>query len=565
MSSEQMWGAQVEKISLILKFISPKLDLQTMTTLFKNQIRGIYFYFLIALSLSLWLLQFNNFLTPDGANYIRIGVNIFAGKGITSNPGEPYTAHPPFYAFLIGLFHLLIPDLEFTAHFIPALMFALTVFPLFFIAERIYGRESAHWACLLYMTHGFLLIYSNLIMAEPLFTFLLMTQIFLLQDLILSEERQVKKPLCFGFAAGLCYLTRPEGLLFFGTGMISIFLLARKTWADKMRILFLFTAPFLFLVLPYLVFVHRHTGHWQPSRNSSFQIIVRQMSVAHPQPYIQTKKLLFGLSSDKTRREIDERIDNFRLVDYIKKDNFALIKSGAPSLILRFQELNMYFFAGLGLILVGASFFNAAWASRRTKMEILLILFLVPSFFHIFLIPDPRRYLPIFPILLLWAGHGIHTIRQWAADSFRWSRKKSFRLAAGIVLGLTFSSAGYLYHALNGISLPLEHREMGIWMKENIPGIDHEKVVTEHPFVHFYSGASYAFIPYTASFEDFRTYLRHLPAKYFVISQDFDPIYLESFGFLLDESKALPVGVKRLHTVSGKNKMVLFEIENPNS
>jgi hypothetical protein len=146
------------------------------------------------------------------------------------------------------------------------------------------------------------------------------------------------------------------------------------------------------------------------------------------------------------------------------------------------------------------------------------------------------------------------------------SKRGAFYGALFVCLFFAAVSAGYVYRTLKNFPPPLEYKEMGLWMKKNIPRIEEERVVAVHPSVNFYSGARLLkthYFPYVEKFEDFLTYMAHQKAKYFAVSDDSEtPLVVESYRFLLDETKPPPSGVLRRHTVvRGDSKIVLYEIQ----
>jgi len=522
----------------------------------------IAIYFLLAFAFSTVLHLGNPYLTDDGTNYLRIAQNLFAGKGISINPGEAYLLNPPFYSVLIGLFAKLpFGGLEFWGSFVSTLSFALTLFPLFFLVRSLYGPKAAHWTCLLYLTNGFLLVYSPLVLSEPLFIFLLMLLLYQAHLLLQEEKPSLLSGVLLGLTGGLAYLTRPEGFLFFGASVFVILFFSPAPYRSRLRVLLPSLAAFLVFLLPYFQMTYQKTGHWQLSGGVVPEMIRRTLDVTRPGQYLEVKKIIEGLSTDKTGLRVDELAHEFNLVGFLTSQGFvALLRSIPLALFSRVVEFNKYFFGGLGFFFVGAGFLGAAWDERRKRSEILLFSFLLPFFVHFFVVFDVRRYLPLYPIFLIWMGGGMEVMRNWAQKSFGLGPKRSQALVLGLCLALALPSFGYLRRSSRTTTFPFEHREMGLWMKEHIPQIEEETVVTHRPFAAFYSGGRYAWLPYVDRFEDLLTYMHHLKARYFVVADDLDTPVLDSYRFLLDETKDPPPTVKRVHIVHGVHQVILYEI-----
>jgi len=269
-----------------------------------------------------------------------------------------------------------------------------------------------------------------------------------------------------------------------------------------------------------------------------------------------------GLSEDKTHLKMDDLKSEYDLFDYLSKNRFDLIRSAFPSIIFRTLELNKYLFSGIGFFLIGASCLAVPWNAQRKKNEILLFLFLLPFFCHLILEFNSRRYLPIFPLLLIWMGNGIEVFRQWVISSFDLSSKNSYRSV--IILCLIFASLSgwYLYQGIHKNILPLECKTLGLWMKEHMPHIQNEKVASEHPYVSFYSGAKYLQLPYVERLEDLLIYMNHQKTRFFAVSSDFDTPLLDAYRSLLDKNQPLPPNIRKRKTINETNTIILFEIKN---
>lgn len=519
----------------------------------------IFFYMILAFSLSAALLPFNYFPTPDGVNYARVGQNFFAGRGLRSNLNEVYTLHPPFYSLLIGAADLFLRDLEFSGHFVSMLAFALTLLPLFLLARDIYSERAAHWASLLYLSHGFVLIYSNMMLSENLFTLLLIFELYLAHSLIRGGGQAMLRSAGMGMAGGLAYLTRPEGLLFSLAMGLAFLLLARETRAEKARGGILFLFAFLVFFLPYQHFVRQSTGEKNLSRLVPYSVIERSLGLSHSGDWLEVKKMYHGLNEEKTRLKIEELARDFDWLDYLRRDNFHLLRSAFFSLGVRALELNSYLFGGAGYFLLGACFFAFPWDPNRKRSELLLLLFLLPFASYLFTNFMVRRYLVIFPVLLIWVGQGLEVTRNWARGSFGLSHRASLALNLILCLALALPSAGYLRRSLTQADLPFAQKEMGLWLKENRPGIEKETVAAEHPYLHFFSGAQFLRLPYVQNLEDLRRYLNHHGARYFAVGDDLDEPLKSAYRFLFDETRA-PAGFLPIHTVRGKRKVLVYQI-----
>lgn len=519
-------------------------------------------YVLLAGALSSWVLLQSYFIGHDGVWYARMAENIMRGKGISVNAGEPYVDHPPFYPLVMGIANFFLNDLERSGHLASVAFFALTLVPLFLLTREMYGGRAAHWTGLLFCTNGFLLLHSNLVLPETLFLALVMTEFYLAHKIIRGQGPSVVTGLGMGVLGGLSHLARPEGLLFFLAATFSILLLASEPLRWKKNFLAAGLITFILFSLPHAAFVDQNTHKFQLSGAVTEIFIKRQLDVSHPGRYFDAKKIYEGLSEDKKRLKMDELKEGFRLGEYLSKDNYALLKSGFQSALWRLLELNKYLYAGLGFFLMGGCFFAVPWDDKRRKSEMLLLFYLatvIPQLFGIF---HPKRFFLYLPIFLMWIGNGLEIASLWAKKSFPRVGAKAFWLPLIVVGCLAAGSSIYVHKTVSENPLPLEYRALGLWMKQHIPGIADEKVASRHPSVVFYSGAKLMhppYLPYVEKFEDLLTYLAHQNARYFVVSSDLESPTRDAYQTLLDESRPLPAGIHRKHTVASNIKVILYE------
>lgn len=523
----------------------------------------LFFYCLLALVLSSIVLYFQNFIGHDGVWYARIGENIFAGHGISINPGQPYVDHPPFYSFLIGFANLFLKDPEFSGHLMSIFAFSLTLIPLFYLVRSAYPGAAAHWVSLLYATHGFMLIHSNMVLAESLFILFLITQLHGVHRL--TQDGDHPHPLrlgaLVGMVSGLAFLTRPEGLMFYSAGMIAILILSSRPLKTRIFIALTSLAIFLIFFIPYIAFVHHHTHQWQLSGAVTEIFVKRQLDLTYAGGYVEAKKIYQGLTADKTRLMLGELKESFRMADFLTRDRFAMTWMGLHSMSYRLLEFNQYFYGGLGFFFMGAGVVGIPWNSQRKKSELLFLIYLLtifPQFFGIF---HPKRYLLYFPFFLIWMGVGVEALRLRL-------QKNSHAAALALCLLFALPSAWYIQHCIENSPVPQEYKELGTWMKQNIPEIEKEYVAARHPSIIYYSGAKLLeppYLPYVDKMEDLITYMKHQNTRYFVVSDDLDSPSREAYRFLLDEAKDLPKGVKRTHSIQRRIKISLFEVSNVRS
>lgn len=515
--------------------------------------RSLFLYFLLALALCFCFLPLRYFIGPDGAYYARVGENIFKGRGVVLNPGEPYTDHPPLFPFLIGLANLFLKNLEFSGHFVSIVAFALGVLPLFLIARTVYSNRTAHWAAFLYSTNGFLLLHSLLVVTDSLFTLLVLTHLYLSLKIIQTQQNQISLGAASGFVSGLAFLTRPEALLFFGAGSLGILLVGKKS----RRAFFVSLLLFLVFFIPQLLFIHQNTHRLQLSTIVAKNLIERQIDTAFPGGYLEGKKFREGLTDDKTDLRLNELVENFDAIRIFTQDRFALLKTGLSTPFDRLLDLNKYLYSGVGLVLVMMGFLGLPWNVGQKKAEIFFLLYLLtfaPKFFGLF---TSRYFFPYLPLFFIWTANGAIALK----DRMQPIHSKAAG-AVNAILFVFFLSFATVYAAdkILHVRMPYEEKDFGLWMKNHLPRIQEEYVASQSPAVNFYSGSKILRLPYAETFEDLRRYLKYKRARYFVVSENDHSIYRKAYGFLLKDSRPLPPGIHLRYTGGGTKKMRLYEI-----
>jgi hypothetical protein len=94
---------------------------------------------LLRLGLSLY---FPRAIKEDESAYLLLGHNLVTGNGFTYT-GYPELHFPPLHPLLIGLFSFVTRDLELASNLENAVFGGLLLLPVFAIAFRMYGIQTA--------------------------------------------------------------------------------------------------------------------------------------------------------------------------------------------------------------------------------------------------------------------------------------------------------------------------------------------------------------------------------------------------------------------------------------
>jgi 4-amino-4-deoxy-L-arabinose transferase-like glycosyltransferase len=210
-------------------------------------------------------------VASDAADYLRMAEMLSRGE---LQHALEFSYHPLF-PMLTGMLGIPLGNFERAAYLVAVLSSSLAVIPLFHLVRAWWSERIARWTCILYALHPTLSLEGSEALTTGLFISLLISGIALIV-FALRDANWALYPLG-GIVAGLCYLTRPEGiyLVFFGVvGVAGALLRLLRTQGRVDPGSFrsgLFrlaggtvVASFLWIMVaaPYLFWIHGFTGTW---------------------------------------------------------------------------------------------------------------------------------------------------------------------------------------------------------------------------------------------------------------------------------------------------------------
>ena len=197
----------------------------------------------------------------DGPTYLYGARSILQSGHYLSPSGSTQTMFPPGYPLSVLLFYPVTGDWQAAGRLVSILSSAFGVLLLFWIARRIWQTVPALVAALALAVLPYRLVLGGEVCSEPLYVMLLLAAILLW----VRPTAAPGKAAGFGVFAALAYLVRPEGLLPMGCMMLRN--LALKDLSLKKRLLTtgIALAALFITALPYLVWLHGHTGSWSLS------------------------------------------------------------------------------------------------------------------------------------------------------------------------------------------------------------------------------------------------------------------------------------------------------------
>ena len=110
----------------------------------------------------------------DGVSYAQIAEH-FANGAFSEALKNVF---PPFYPFVIALFHLVIPDLEMAGRLVSLACGLLLICGSYLALRRFLGAEKALWGAFFIAIHPYLARYSAQVLSDSLATLLFAATVF---------------------------------------------------------------------------------------------------------------------------------------------------------------------------------------------------------------------------------------------------------------------------------------------------------------------------------------------------------------------------------------------------
>ncbi len=216
-----------------------------------------------AFALRLFILANNTAIEIDGISYATMGDQISKGH-FGQALGNVFS---PMYPVFIGLFHLMIPDLELSGRLVSLVSGMLVVYLSYLFARRLMGSGAkALLVAFLIAFQPHLVRYSGQVLSESLATLLFTLTAFCFY--IGWQENRRSSLALSGFCLVLAYLTRPEYLVYFAP--LVLLLLWKRRITDVVVLLL----PFCILGCLYIGYLHIETGLWIVSKKATLSPFV---------------------------------------------------------------------------------------------------------------------------------------------------------------------------------------------------------------------------------------------------------------------------------------------------
>lgn len=371
----------------------------------------------------------------DGTVYARMGESFARGDFAQGLRG----AFPPVFPFLIGLFHLVVPDIELAGRLVSFVFGVLLIYVFFLFAKRFLDEKQALWGAFFVAIHPYLVKPSFQVLSESVAIFLFAVAIFLFYK-GWTEDRSTDVALS-GIVLGLTYLTRPEYIVFFAP--MGLMLL----WKKKFIRTLVFLCCFFAFVLAYMYYMKMETG----------LIVV-------------SKKAILAKSQPVTGASHHSYLLPFLPI--------ALVLKHIPSVLLNFMKAQFVPFFILAIV---------GFRAVDRRYNILIMSLVVVHVLSIATISAStvRFSIEFIPLMVPFAVVGLSIFSRYSERI-----RHGWFLYAAAVFILIGSSLVFGYSAPNkGRDI---HKQAGLYLKNVDPG---KVVASRLPFAAFYSHGTWVVLP----------------------------------------------------------------------
>ncbi|HUW23120.1 MAG TPA: glycosyltransferase family 39 protein [bacterium] len=482
-------------------------------------------------------------IETDGVFYATLG-----RKLVSLHPWEGIDAYwPPFYPVLIGLSSFIFKDLEFSGRIVSAIIGSILIIPAFFLIREIFQEKVAKLSVILMIFHPRLVISSQQVLTEITYAFLVVTGIF--TGLIAFKKKKIWLFLLAGLIFGLSYLTRPEGFLiyilmvFWVLFFPQLFLKNNQTKNKRSLIFLAFSLGFFIFALPYLFFVKKELGYWAISEKSSYNFYTSfrseyqkyGLAPAHLQTSHQESKEI-AIKSDKF---------NYKPLSFALHHPWTIGKRAMKNILrILFDRIPSSLTYNFALVLLFGIFLKRRGIPRK-KEEIFLCSFVILAILQYSLFTVHNRFfIFLLPLLIAWTVVGFLELERIIGR--KWGNY--------VFLFLVLPSIFYFSYKSMTKKYDLEHKEAGIWLKNNAEKFS--VIMSRKPYAAFYSGNLIASIP-EGSYKEVTIYAKERKADYLVIDERYIPARRPELKFLLN-TYSLPKELEMVYRGKYEGKRIII-------
>lgn len=377
----------------------------------KHNHYGIAFLLLTIVAMSFVLVRFfpDMPIVSDSEDYHTIAANIMDDHTYPAIANQTLLIYPPLYPLLITMVYALTEIGSYTAVYaLQYVLVGLTAMLVFFILRR-FAKAPIIISTLAALSMAFwpyLILYSQLISSEVLYTFLLVL-FFMLFFSIRKQSNRWIISICAGVVLGCVILTRPVALLLLPWILIGLFFVSKLPrvfgvheipWKRYFAVLIISVAT----LLPWELYVYRTHHEIIPVASNLGNVFTKANKTLEYLPEIEKPSILKAKAKNL----------------YLFWDPGAsgyhidILKESYPIAGIAVFVYKALFFIILALAAIGAVLY------RRNRLVLYSLLPITYTWaVHTVLFPFPRYTLPIMPFVIIVAVLGItHGLKTYAEN-----------------------------------------------------------------------------------------------------------------------------------------------------
>ncbi|MGQ9586606.1 MAG: glycosyltransferase family 39 protein [Anaerolineae bacterium] len=510
----------------------------------------------------------------DEPDYLWLGRSLFSGRGYTIGP-YPDLHYTPLLPILAGPLTRLLPNLEWATAFWYVVCGSLWLWPVYGLARQVYGARVALGAAVLAAAFPALTI-SPLYwgtMTEPPYLLLLFCGLYTAYRAWWGGRLRFHA--AAGAALALAYLTRPEGVLYFG--LVALPFLATAIVEGRWRTgtwwrgFATFVLAWLLVAGPYLAYLRLQSGRWLVTGKVGVTLALGE-GVVDRDPAAYDRAIA---SLDDAGREIvwfsPQRFQEPGLLDQLRAQPMGVARRVAHNLLVWYGVFfsRLMFPLPLGMLAV-LGLFATPWTRRQARGNLFLGAMLAPPFAFLTLHVEARFFAPLAPLLLIWTAAGVEALGRWLAGSWqslwhghpvpeqgsRYKRDLLVSACRGLPWGMVVLYLGLLWPGTlqaGRASLDFGHKAMGLWLRDHTP--PGAVVMARDLAVPLYGERGYAPAPH-ATYEALHRYAQAHGATFWATDAYELTVVKPHLAFLLD-SQQRPPNLEAVYAQESRNGLNL--------
>lgn len=411
----------------------------------------------------------------DGIFYLIYAQNILGGDWLA--PSLEWTPYPLGYPLAIAAVSGLVSEIEQAGLVVSLAAGALLVAPVWFVTRRLGSTRAAWLAGLLVGLNGVLVRYSVAVLSEALFTLLFLCLVWLWlrwQD----RRRDVVFWLLVLVVELALVFVRPIGLAFAYGSLLACLAVTKERGRAALGfavVAVLVTGLYVWYAQEVTLHLERESGKPQPS------YVLQEMSRGLTEYYADDAEARAGLVA---------YVPGMATTEFLRGNAAALVRRYVYLTLERVTRgvdkagtvsngvmLPLYLvpLAALGFVRSGS---RLRWMPVLGALPYVLV---VPLF-----TADVRYYVPLVPLVLIYAGLGLDAL-------VNWNGKLGWVVATAVLLVAALHVYQWNFHTVPVPSSP--YKVAGLWLR------DVEKpdlVLTDHPAAGFYAAVPFHVVAFGA-------------------------------------------------------------------